>query len=275
MNRLTDNDKNWGPFTLARWSKRISIMFSSGDEEETPEAINTLTFQGFGWALRIRLPQIIQPHRIRHEANWDAATQARLGRNHWFDTSEREFGFSLSNMGNGYDFLQVHYGPQTGDSSTTKSWCKHLPWKQWDCVRQSIYTPTGKHFATMERRKWDAFYKAKQECPSAQFQFKDYDGAEIIATCLIEEREWHRGEGWFKWLRFFYPAKIRRSLDLAFSAEVGPGKGSWKGGTLGHGIEMLKGETPEDAFRRYCGKGYDRKGRNTPLEFLGPVEKAA
>lgn len=275
MERLTNNDKNWGPFTLARWNKRFAVMFSSGDEEETPEAINALTLNAFGWALRIRLPRIIQPLRIRHEKHWDEATVARLGRNHYFETHEKEFGFSLSDMGNGYDFLQVHYGPQTGDSSTTKSWCTHLPWKQWDCVRHSVYTPTGEHFATMERRKRDSYYEAKQLCPSSKFRFKDYDGAEIIATCIIEEMEWHRGEGWFKWLKFFYPAKIRRSLDLAFSAEVGPGKGSWKGGTLGHGIEMLKGETPEMAFRRYCEKGYERKGRNTSLTFLGPVEIAA
>lgn len=276
MNRMTDNDKNWGPFTLGRWNKRISVMLSSGDEEDRHEAVNTLTLQAFGWALRIRLPQIIQPHRIRHEAlSWDEATVARLGRNWYYETHEREFGFAISDMGNGYDFFQLHYGPQTMDSSTTKSWCKHLPWKMWDCVRHSIYTPTGEHFFTEERRKWDEFYKMKEKCPKSYFSFKDYDGAEITASCMIEEREWHRGEGWFKWLRFFYPAKIRRDLDLAFSAEVGPGKGSWKGGTVGHGIEMLKGETPEQAFRRYCNKGYDRKGRHTSLELIEPVEKAS
>lgn len=42
------------------------------------------------------------------------------------------------------------------------------------------------------------------------------------------------------------------TLDLEFSSEVGRRKGSWKGGTLGHGIEMLPGELHEAAFRRYC-----------------------
>lgn len=254
MNRLTDNDKKWGPFTLARWKNRFSAHFSYGDEED-PEA--QLLFVAFGWALRIQL----QRSPRGDEKSWGKG--------------EMEYGISLTADGNGYDFLQVHYGPQTWDSDTTKSWCKHLPWKQWDCVRQSIYTPTGEHFATMEHRKWDDFYQRKRECPSAQFMFRDYDGAEITATCIIEELEWHRGKGSFRWLRFFYRAKIRRDLDLQFSAEVGPGKGSWKGGTTGHGIEMLKGETPEQAFRRYCEKGYDRKGRNTPLTFIRSVAKAA
>ena len=67
-----------------------------------------------------------------------------------------------------------------------------------------------------------------------------------------EEREWHFGTGWFKWLSWFRPRKIRRSLDLRFSGETGDRKGSWKGGTLGHSINMLAGEMHELAFRRYC-----------------------
>ncbi len=93
----------------------------------------------------------------------------------------------------------------------------------------------------------------------------------IVATCVIEEREWHRGAGWFKWLKWFYPRKIRRSLDLKFSAEVGPEKGSWKGGTIDHGIEMQKGETPRQAFERYCSKEHDaRHGRKYRIRFIGP-----
>ena len=34
--------------------------------------------------------------------------------------------------------------------------------------------------------------------------------------------------------------------------ETGSKKGSWKGGTIGHGIDMLPGELHEGAFRRYC-----------------------
>lgn len=271
MNRLTDNDRNFGPLTLARWNKRFAVMLSSGDEEDGP-AINTLTLNAFGWALRIRLPKIIQPWRIRHEAHWDAETVARLGRNHYFETHEREFGFALSDMGNGYDFLQVHFGAQTMDSSTTEDWCCHLPWKQWDCVRNSVYEPDGTHFATEKRRNdFREWWETRDKCPVVHFGFEDYDGEMIVATCKIEEREWHRGEGWFKWLRWFYPAKIRRSLNLQFSAEVGPEKGSWKGGTTGHGIEMLPGETPRLAFHRYCSKEHDaRKGRKFRIRFIGP-----
>ncbi len=279
MNRLTDNDKNYGPFTFARWRKRFGLGLSSGDEEDGPSQNNTVLMTGFGWALRIRLPKLIQPHREKVMAlSWDEATVERLGRNWYYKTTEREYGFALSDMGNGYDFLQVRFGIQSGDSDTEQSWCKHLPWKQWRCVRNSVYRPDGEHFATEDytkKRDFFAFMRVKEQCPTESFGFEDHDGEMIVATCMIEEREWRRGEGWFKWLRFFWPAKIRRDLDIKFSAEVGPEKGSWKGGTTDHGIEMIAGETPRMAFERYCSKEHDaRQGRKFRLRFIGPASNA-
>lgn len=276
MNRLTDNDKNWGPFTIARWRNTFCAAFNTSGEEDKE---SNLLLVAFGWALRIAMPNIIPPYRKRVEANWDAETVKRLGRNHYFNIDQREFGFSLSIMGNGYDFFQIKYGRQTHDSDTDKTWSAHLPWKQWECVRHSLYTPYGNHFYThphwkvQRRTKAKAFYDMKNECPSIRFGFEDYDGEMIVATCRIEEMEWHRGEGWFSWLKWFYPARIRRSLDLSFSSEVGPEKGSWKGGATGHGIEMLPRETPQQAFERYCAKEHDaRQGRKFKIRFIGPCE---
>lgn len=114
-------------------------------------------------------------------------------------------------------------------------------------------------------------WKAQERVPKAHFGFEDYDGEMIIASTYIEEMEWKFGTGWFKWLRFFRKSKVRRSLDLHFSAEVGPEKGSWKGGTTGHGIEMLDGELHEQAFRRYCATEHDaRHGKKYRLRFIGP-----
>jgi hypothetical protein len=33
MNRLTDNDKNFGPLTLAKWSKTFSAYINADDDE--------------------------------------------------------------------------------------------------------------------------------------------------------------------------------------------------------------------------------------------------
>lgn len=278
MNRLTDNDRNLGPFTFGPWTDSFSVTFNTGDGESGEDEGNHILLIAFGWVLRIALPTIIQPRRVKKVAHsWDKETIARMGRNWYYDVSEREFGFSLSNMGNGYDFLQIFYGQQTHDSSTTKSWCCHLPWKQRRCVRSSVYEPDDTLFATEQQgdRNFRSWWDAKERCPASHFGFEDFDGEMIVATCLITEMEWRRGEGWFSWLKWFYPRQIRRSLDLKFSAEVGPEKGSWKGGTTGHSIEMLDGETPEQAFRRYCAKERDaRQGRKFRIRFIGaPAEK--
>lgn len=279
MRRMTDKDRRFGPITWGPWNNSIAIVWQSGGEDEE-EPQNSLRMTAFGWAVRIWLPNILRPWRVKHMAlSWDEATVVRLGRNYYYESWSRQYGFSLCNMGNGYDFLQVFLGPQTHDSQTTKNWCTHLPWKQWDCVRHSIYTPTGEHFYTEPhwkiRRKLPdraqfEFFERKEACPASYFGFEDFDDEMIVAICKIEEREWRKGIRWFSWLKYFARPMIRRDLDLEFTKEVGPEKGSWKGGTIGHSIDMLPGETPEDAFRRYCGTPHDaRHGRKYGIRFIG------
>lgn len=283
MNRLTENDRNLGPFTLGRWKKTFSAEFSTGDEEDGPMR-NQFLFVAFGWALRIKLPNLVQCAREKVVPAWDSETVKRLGRDYYFKTWDRRFGVTLSDMGcgpggNGYDFLQIKYGRSTHDSSTDKSWCKHLPWKQWNHVRHSFYAPDGSHFYTEPKRvkgrgmeHFEAWMKKQEECPVVHFGFEDYDGELIVATCRIEEREWQKGEGWFKWLKWFSCPLIHRTLNLHFSAEVGTEKGSWKGGIIGTSREMKPGDTPESAFRRYCEKEHERKGRKYHIRFIGPCD---
>ena len=66
------------------------------------------------------------------------------------------------------------------------------------------------------------------------------------ATISVEELE-HRRR-WLMWCPLF--ALVRKSIKVEFSGEVGEGTGSWKGGTMGCGYEMKKGESPEDCLRR-------------------------
>ncbi|MBA1156946.1 hypothetical protein [Microvirga mediterraneensis] len=254
--RWSDNDRYFGPFTYARERqyKRLALVLGSGDDDDYPGC--RLRASAFGHTLIVALPPIIKPWRQKVFAtSWDAATVARLGRDWYWDTHEREYGFSCSE-----GFLQVFLGPQTHDSSTTKSWSKFLPWTQWRHVRHSMYGLDGEHFWTEPERDmrlgrgydWEAIHAAQEACPSMTFAFTDYDGEELTAKTRIEEREWRFGTGWFKWLSFFRAPKIRRSLDIQFSGGTGRRKGSWKGGTLGHAIDMKPGELHEPAFRRYC-----------------------
>lgn len=121
-----------------------------------------------------------------------------------------------------------------------------------------MYDLQGNHFWTEPPRKKgervdsNSWYQAKGSCPTQTFSFADFDGEMLTVNTRIEEREWLFGTGWFKWLSWFHQPKIRRSLDLEFSGETGKRKGSWKGGTIGHSIDMLPEEHHQSAFQRYC-----------------------
>lgn len=273
MSRLTDNDRQIGPVTWGRagWNPWRAVFSTGGDEDDHPR--NNLTVYGFGFVLRVNLPTKIQPHRIKHVAkSWDAETVARMGRDWYYETFPREYGFSLHG-----GFLQVFHGPQTHDSVTTRSWCCRLPWTEWRHIRTSRFDDHGQHFYTewerprgfVLRDSWRAQYAAREACPAVVFDIEDYDGARLSASTAIVERVWRFGDGWFKWLSLFRQPRIHRSLEISFSMETGPDKGSWKGGTTGCSIEMLPGELHESAFRRYCEQEHAAKYARYCIKFLG------
>ncbi len=268
--RWGDNDVYFGPLTFARdrGYRPLAIILASGCEEYYGAS---LRISGFGFTCILALPRwALKPYREKVSARtWDQETINRLGRDWYWSIDRREYGFSLSD-----GFLNVSLGRQTMDSSTEQSWGYFLPWTQWRHVRHSFYGLEGEHVATLsdtgkpylgDLGRWDRERAIADATPTISFEFQDYDGEQITAKTKIEEREWHFGTGWFKWLSFFRAPKISRTLDLRFSSEVGWRKGSWKGGTLGHGIEMLSGELHQAAFIRYCDQN--------ELTFVGPSER--
>lgn len=266
------SDKNWHlwPFTLSYSNySPAGIEISSGASEGGPGDCHIAIF-AFGWRLICELPQIIPHYRERHVVQYGREEFiARMGRDWYDELFSREYGFSF-NDGN----LYLHYGPQTHSSDTSKSKCIFLPWRDWRFIRHSLYDLNGKHFATeveRHRNSWEATRAVKDACPVARFEIEDFDGERITATTRIEEREWRFGTKWCRWLSWFRKPKIRRSLDIEFSAETGKEKGSWKGGTLGTGIDMLPGELHEAAFRRYCAEDHRSKHGRYRVRYIGPV----
>lgn len=260
--RWSDNDRYFGPFTYARDSRGyrpIAIMLDSGDGDDYPGC--RLRVSAFGHTLLIALPPMLKPWRRWVDTShyeWSKGPGSGYCEQH-----SREYGFIA-----GEGALHWHYGPQTHDSETTKSKVWFYPWREHRCIRHSLYDLDGDHFATLpewgfrHKNGWAVKNAIEDACPVAKFDFTDFDGEQITATCRIEEREWKRGKGLF---RLFYLGRnvVARSLDLQFSSEVGKRKGSWKGGTIGHSIKMLPGELHEAAFRRYC----EKEG----LTFVGPT----
>jgi len=210
----------------------------SGDGDEYPDC--HLSCALWKWHVSLKLPAIITPEK------WGSKY------------TERVYGFSIYQ-----GFLDVNFGRRAESSGEDQRWGYFLPWLQYRHVRHSLYGRQGEHVWTeVDRQEKGAgvsqceeYSKAKESLAKATFNFTDVDGEEIVATTCIEEREWHRGTGWWKWVSWLYQPKIRRDLDIDFSKEVGPRKGEWKGGILRHSIEMLHpAELHEHAFRRYCEK---------------------
>lgn len=131
-----------------------------------------------------------------------------------------------------------------------KSYCFNMPWA-WDWVRTSNLREDGtwEHEYRHNRKdfyldKWKGFIK--YETFPYTYTLKKGTVQNRLATVKTEEREWR----WraFKWLP--WPRMIRRTINIDFDGEVGERTGSWKGGTVGCGWDLLKGETPEQALRR-------------------------
>lgn len=252
--RWSDNDRYLGPFTYARDSRGyrpLAVVVKSG-EEEYPGA--QVRLSGFGHTFIVAIPTIIKPWRRWVDLSnreWAAGDV----RGYW-DIHPREYGFSYSE-----GFLQVFLGAQTHDSSTTQSWCKHLPWTQWRHIKRRYFDTEGNVYydivdsgTYLDRpHRFAVEQMIEESCPAKSFAFKDYDGEEGVATVRISQGEWAFGTGWFKWLSLFRPRKKVRALDIKFSIETGERKGSWKGGTIGsHSTIKDPDEWHEEAFRRYC-----------------------
>lgn len=263
-----DHDHYFGPFTFARGKYQgdmlVSVVLGCGvrDDEGTGAYLRVLAGR---YAFLSALPPVVKPWR-----QWVNYPKVRSGLGGFWHEHRREYGFRFTRPAH----LGVLYGRQADDSSIDRYWGHFFGFAEWRHVRHTLYQPSGMRWADIPQGRricWEARSALEDACPTETFEFDDFDGERIRATCRVEEREWLFGAGWFRWLSLFRKPKIRRSLDIDFSAEVGPEKGSWKGGTTGHGIDMLPGETCEAAFRRYCETEPPGRHRRGKLTFVGPA----
>ncbi len=262
--RWGDDDRHFGPFTFARREKwrPFAILLSSGSSDPEEGGCH-LRVQAFGCTLICELPALVKPDRSWVDTSQYDWNKGNPGAGYW-DEHRRDYGFSLCD-----GFLQVKLGRQTHDSSTTQDWGYFLPWTQWRQVSHKVFNPDGSLHADVARWDWRERFDAIDKLPRIRFAIVDHDGECVTASTHVEERRWRRGTGWFRWLGYVWPVKRDRSLDIRFASEVGPEKGSWKGGLIGHGISMLAGETPDEAMRRYCSQEHRAKGQKYRLTFVG------
>lgn len=144
----------------------------------------------------------------------------------WFCWGNRSKVFHLP-----WDFTHIKHEVRRPDGS----WVPYVG--SWE-VKQPDRSPLFGDGKEPDGR-WQETYPYRYVLESGEVQ-------ERTATVYVERREWRWR--WFSWLP--WPARKRTYIDVAFNDEVGERTGSWKGGTLGCGWDMKKGETPLDALRR-------------------------
>lgn len=165
-------------------------------------------------------------------------------RNSWTDECDPpKWGLAIHN-----NTVWIYRGGKGNMKGGGKWWTWNIPFITMDWVRTSILLKddTWEH-ETKGNHK--SFYKDewKEKQKSWTYDYTDkYDGEVIPTTIYVDEREWR--PKWLKWTKLF--AKTRRGIDVHFSKECGERKGSWKGGTLGCGYELLSNETPLDCLKR-------------------------
>jgi len=127
------------------------------------------------------------------------------------------------------------------------------------CYRSSILLKDGKtweHELTSEGNKlqnkdfWDSEkWKDKRWSNNFSFIYKSKKFGKVasgVAHVTIDEIEFRiRSCMWATINR-----RIYKKLWVEFDTELGDESGSWKGGVVGSGIEMKKGEKPSEAFQR-------------------------
>jgi len=213
-----------------------------------------LHFAIFGRSWWFQIPELFKPRKKWVDTSKESWSKSPNG-GYW-DYTQRQYGISITE-----DSVHINYGIQPGSwSSRDKKNSDHtkvfwIPWKNMTFQHEEFFTPEWSSYAILAdkngRTDWEEQRKIRQAVNKIRFRFNDYDGEEIIATCYISKRMWRHGIGWCKWLGYIRKPLIKYTLDLEFSKETGYNKGSWKGGTMGHSVEIERGEDPLEAFKRY------------------------
>jgi len=167
-------------------------------------------------------------------------------RNKWTDECDcPKWGIAIHS-----NTLWIYKGSKGNMNGGNKWWTAYMPWSyQW--VRTSYLKKDGTWEHEREGNRKD-MYEEKwlpiiwNETYPYTYVLKSGVVQKRKALLKVVEREWRWH--WFKWLPL--TKMVKKTIDITFDDEVGERTGSWKGGTLGCGYNMKKGELPEQTLRR-------------------------
>lgn len=224
-----DNDYIFGPVIFARDKHQ---GFHIGISSRCPNYSNGASFRlsVFSVTVIVMLPDwLIRPSNGEYEI------------------IENEFSINFRQ-----GWFHFNHGKQTHCSSTNDSSAWEVPFLNWRFDSTEYLNFEQKLIKKFPRgTPFDVTRNFEESLPKMVFIFSDFDGEVIEAAARIVRQKWKFGLRKFAWLSWFRRAKVSTSMNLKFSREIGKEKGSWKGGTIGHSIEIFENENMEQAFRRY------------------------
>lgn len=157
---------------------------------------------------------------------------------------DKKYGFYFYNPAKGFpDSFWLHKGKKTVGYD--------LPWA-YTWIKSSRLRKDGGWEHSKKGDIKDFYDNSKygeilySELCSYQYILNSGEIQEVIAKITVHKLEWR--QRWLKWTRLF--RKVRTSIDIDFSEEIGEKVSSYKGGTLGCSFNMLKNETPIECLRR-------------------------
>lgn len=151
------------------------------------------------------------------------------------------------------------WGFSTLDGSVHFAWGNatkiiDLPWAAWQHISHTVMRPDGSFVPFVGSWEERGPHRPDGKEPDGRhlethpyhYLLRSGEVQHVTATISVERREWRLR--WLRWTPLF--AKVRHSIDVQFSDEVGERSGSWKGGTIGCSYELLPDESPRQCLMR-------------------------
>lgn len=133
------------------------------------------------------------------------------------------------------------------------NWYVWFFWKKCERTKWLLLNLDKTIFKDVTKLDWEDRKPFEEQQEKIFFTILDYDKEEIVTEVSLEKSIYSYGGKYSRWfMGIFKKPKIYTTLRLSFHKELGTQKGSWKGGTTGHSIDLLENETPFEAFKRYC-----------------------
>lgn len=224
IGRWSNQDFNFLIFKFwktSKWSRRIGAEYQTCQDEDRVSTHNGIFLHFIFFGMMIVLPNFIKSMAVkrisRHIVRLTPEERKAQGyENHpgyYTEHLDRRYGFCYSFENK---FLQIFYGHQSGDSD--------------DKPKVKSY------FNPITSLTYISNTKSKIKENSGLLSLTDRDETKIYAQFGSYAQTYHRGTGWFSFLRFFTRKITYHRVEINFSEESGERKGSWKGGTLSSSI---------------------------------------